>query len=70
MTIDKSTQKELDRMKNRTLDFDSVPQTTAPATDTDVKGVDNSHVYLSAGIYQLVVRVNGVPFRVAMTSAF
>ena len=70
MPIDKITQIEFDRIKNRMLDFNPEVQSVSAATDGDIKGIDNAHVMLSAGIMNYVVRVNGVPFKIAMTSAF
>lgn len=70
MPIDKATQKELQRMKNRMLDFNPEIQSVSATTNADIKGVDNAHVMLSAGIYNMVLRIDGVPFKIAMTSAF
>ncbi len=70
MAIDSEVRKEIERVTNRTLDFNSAIQTTLATTDTDIKGVDNAHMFLSAGVVNLVVRVDGVPFKAAMTSAF
>ena len=70
MTIDNEIRKEFERVKNRSLDFNPEILSVSAMTDTDIKGVDNAHVFLSAGIVNFVVRVNGVPFKAAMTSAF
>ncbi len=66
---DAATRKDLERMKNRMLDFNPEIQASVVDTDTDIKGVDNAYVFLSAGVYQLGMRVNGVPFHAVMTSA-
>ena len=71
MPLDNEIRRELQRLKNRQLDFNPEIKTAAPDTDTDKKGVDNAHVYLSADTdYHLVVRIKGVPYRVALTSEF
>ncbi len=70
MALDKETKKEMDRMRNRMLDFNPEIQSVAPTNVSDVKGVDNAHVYLSAGVPQMTLRVNGVNWRLAMTSAY
>lgn len=69
MAIDKETQKALDRMNNRSIDFNPVIATSAPATDTDIAGVDNMQVYQSGGVTYLSLRVNGVPYQVALTAS-
>jgi hypothetical protein len=70
MTDNNAGRKELERIRNRMLDFNPEIQTVSAATDTGVKGVDNAHVMLSAGINNFVVRIKGVPYKVALTSAF
>ncbi len=76
MTVDRDMLQEIQRLRNRTLDFDrklkfgQADQAVSATTDLDVKGVDDAHLMLSAGNYSLVVRINGVPFKAAMTSAF
>jgi len=68
---DSVSRKELQRVKNRMLDFNPKKQTTVPTATDGVRGVDNAHVLLSASTnYHLVFRIDGVPFRVALTSAF
>lgn len=76
MVIDRDMLQEIQRLRNRTLDFDQklkfgqTDQAISATTDADVKGIDEAHVMLSAGVYNMVLRINGVPFKVAMTSAF
>ena len=70
MAIEKNIQIEFDRLKNRMLDFNPEIATVSAVTDSNIKGVDNAHVMLSAGVYNYVLRINGVPFKIAMTSAF
>lgn len=68
-TRDAATRKDLERMKNRMLDFNPEVQAAIADTDTGIKGVDNAQIFLSGGVYQFGLRINGVPFHVAMTSA-
>lgn len=73
MPKDAATRKDMERMRNRMLDFNpeiQLYEDVLDVTDTDIKGMDNAHMLLSAGFINLVVRVDGVPFKVAMTSAF
>ncbi len=70
MAIDSEVRKEIERVTNRTLDFNSQVQSVSATTDPDIKGVDNAHMFLSAGIIHFSARVDGVPFKVAMTSAY
>ncbi len=70
MTIDSEVRKEIERVTNRTLDFNPQIQSVSATTDPDIKGVDNAHIFVSAGVVNFAARVDGVPFKVAMTSAF
>ena len=71
MPLDRETRRALRKSENRKLDFNPDIQSVIPVADTDKKGVDNAHVLLSASTnYHLILEINGVPFRVALTSAF
>ena len=70
MTIDSEVRKEIERVTNRMLDFNPQIQSVLATTDPDIKGVDNAHIFVSAGVVNFAVRVDGVPFKAAMTSAF
>ncbi len=69
MARDAATRKDLQQIKNRQLDFNPEIRAGVGPTDTDVKGVDNAQIFLSAGVIHFGIRINGVPFHAAMTSA-
>ena len=64
--------KKLERMKKR--QWETLPEIidSAPTvTQSDRKsGVSEQFVYVSAGVPNLVLRIDGVAWRVAMTSAY
>jgi hypothetical protein len=71
MADDKKLQADIQRNWNRTLDFNPEILTSVPAANTDLKGVQNAQIFLSANTnYHQVYWIEGVPFRVALTSAF
>ena len=69
MAMDKEVQKELERTRNRSIDFNPEIGSSAPASDANVTGVDNMQIYESGGTYYMAIRINGVPYQVALTAS-
>ena len=67
MAIDPAIRKDMERMRNRMLDFEPEVHDAAPVNDSDVKGV-RARVYESGGTREFQIQINGTWYKTSLTA--